>query len=119
VHLENEVPIQLEDRYVNPAVAPNYLSVDFTSTTPNEYLCQVAPISEVEHIVEAILPDRHTQKLLDIPAREPCLRLYRSTLSFGRKVTCVWLTHPGSHYRMVARFSPGRAGTARLLAGTP
>jgi GntR family histidine utilization transcriptional repressor len=107
VHLENDLPIQLEDRFVNPAIVPDYLSVDFSRTTPNEYLCRIAPISGVEHIIEAILPDRRTQELLDIAEDEPCLRLYRSTSSFGRKVTCAWLTHAGSQYRMVARFSPG------------
>jgi GntR family histidine utilization transcriptional repressor len=108
VHFENETPVQLEERYVNPDLASDYLSVDFQKTTPHEYLCQIAPISEVEHVVEAILPDSRTQKLLNVAAHEPCLRLYRSTWSFGRKVTCVWLMHPGKLYRMVARFSPHR-----------
>jgi len=35
VHCENEVPIQLEDRWVNPACAPAYLEQDFASITPN------------------------------------------------------------------------------------
>ena len=39
VHLENELPIQVEDRHVNPQVAPDYLSQDFTNQTPNAYLC--------------------------------------------------------------------------------
>lgn len=108
VHLENDTPVQLEDRFVNPTAAPDYIKVDFSRNTPHEYLCRIAPISDVEHIVEAILPDAWTQKLLAVAAREPCLRLYRSTQSFGRRVTCVWLTHPGSKYRMIARFSPGR-----------
>ncbi|HZB93673.1 MAG TPA: histidine utilization repressor [Stellaceae bacterium] len=108
VHCENGAPLQLEDRFVNPAAAPGYLGADFSRRTPNEYLSDFIPISEVEHVVEAILPDRRTQKLLGVPAQEPCLRLYRVTTSFGRKVTCVWLTHPGSKYRMVARFTPGR-----------
>src|SRR5262249_42192899 len=34
VHFENGVPLQCEDRYVNPAQAPDYLAVDFTVTTP-------------------------------------------------------------------------------------
>src|ERR1700760_4803161 len=34
VHYENEAPIQLEDRYVRPSLAPGYLEVDFTRTTP-------------------------------------------------------------------------------------
>ena len=117
VHLENGAPLQLEDRFVNPAAAPDYLTADFTRQTPNEYLSQFLPISEVEHVVEAILPDRRVQKLLGISAREPCLRLYRTTASFGRKVTCVELTHPGSKFRMVARFSPGRLRAAQQSAG--
>jgi GntR family transcriptional regulator, histidine utilization repressor len=108
VHCENGAPLQLEDRFVNPAAAPDYLAADFSRRTPNEYLSDFIPISEFEHVVEAILPDRRTQKLLGISAQEPCLRLYRTTTSFGRKVTCVWLTHPGTKYRMVARVSPGR-----------
>jgi GntR family histidine utilization transcriptional repressor len=38
VHFENDRPVQLEDRYVSPALAPGYLDVDFSRTTPYEYL---------------------------------------------------------------------------------
>jgi len=38
VHFENGVPLQCEDRYVNPACAPGYLAADFTRTTPTEVL---------------------------------------------------------------------------------
>ncbi len=34
VHYENDVPVQLEDRYVNAAVAPDYLKQDFSQLTP-------------------------------------------------------------------------------------
>jgi GntR family histidine utilization transcriptional repressor len=34
VHSENGVPIQYEDRYVNPAAAPDYLDTDFTQVSP-------------------------------------------------------------------------------------
>jgi GntR family histidine utilization transcriptional repressor len=110
VHYEDERPIQIEERFVNPAQAPEYLEVDFTRTTPNEYLVKIAPITEVEHMVEAILPDERTRNLLRVSAGEPCLRLYRRTWSLGRAVTYAWLTHPGTLYRMVARFAPGRNG---------
>ena len=36
VHKENEVPIQLSSRFINPEIAPDYLKQDFTATTPNE-----------------------------------------------------------------------------------
>jgi GntR family histidine utilization transcriptional repressor len=107
VHSENDRPIQAEERFVNPDYAPGYLSVDFTRTTPNEYLVAIAPITDAEHMIEAVLPDAPTQALLGIDALEPCLRLYRRTWSYGRIVTCAWLTHPGSLYRMAARFTPG------------
>src|SRR5690606_19090542 len=32
VHFENDIPLQVEDRYVNPAVAPDYLNMDFDKT---------------------------------------------------------------------------------------
>jgi GntR family histidine utilization transcriptional repressor len=108
VHYEDERPMQLEERFVNPRYAPDYLSVDFAQTTPNAYLVRIAPISDVEQAIEAVLPDKGAQRLLRVPASEPCLRLFRRTWSQGRIVTAAWLTHPGSLYRMVARFSPGR-----------
>ncbi len=35
VHYENHLPIQVEDRRVNPQVAPDYLTQDFATQTPN------------------------------------------------------------------------------------
>ena len=37
------MPLQVEDRYVNPTVVPGYLRNDFTRITPHEFLMQVAP----------------------------------------------------------------------------
>ena len=51
VHLENELPLQCEDRYVNPVAAPGYLSVDFTRTTPTHYLLEVAPLWQAQYSI--------------------------------------------------------------------
>src|ERR1700685_3670322 len=51
VHFENDRPIQLEDRYVLPKLAPDYLKVDFSLTTPYDYLIKGAPLQEAEHLV--------------------------------------------------------------------
>ncbi|MGO8536182.1 UTRA domain-containing protein, partial [Rhizobium ruizarguesonis] len=64
VHMENDWPIQVEERYVNPLVAPYYLSADFRSMTPHEYLTEVAPITALEHIVQAVKPDPAIRKYL-------------------------------------------------------
>lgn len=54
VHFENEIPVQIEDRCVNAAVVPDYLHQDYTVTTPHDYLSLIAPLTEGEHIVEAV-----------------------------------------------------------------
>jgi GntR family histidine utilization transcriptional repressor len=57
----------------------------------------------VEHAVEAILPDRRQQKLLDIAADEPCLLLTRRTWCLGQVVSRARLLHPGRRYRLAGR----------------
>lgn len=110
VHLESGVPIQLEDRFVNPKAAPVYLEQDFAAHTPNAYLMTVGPLERVEHTIEAVLPDAATCELLRIARSEPCLLLHRRTWSMGRVVSRAWLTHPGSRYRLGASFGRAVAG---------
>ena len=49
VHNENEQPLQVEERFVNPTLAPEYLDQNFELTTPHEYLSHVAPLTEARH----------------------------------------------------------------------
>nr|WP_295837167.1 histidine utilization repressor [uncultured Azospirillum sp.] len=104
VHSESDVPVQLEERWVNPAVAPDYLDQDFTRQTPGEYLIRLESSPQVEHVIEAVSPTAEIARLLDIPVTEPCLRVTRRTWVGGRVVTVAMLVHPGSRYRLGARF---------------
>ena len=104
VHFENAVPIQVEDRWVNPAVAPDYLSQDFSVMTPNEYLMQVAPLQGVNYGIEALSPPPAIARMLKIGVKEPCLVLSRSTLSGGQVATVVTMWHPGSRYQFAGKF---------------
>ncbi len=108
LHRDGTGPVQLEDRFVNPQVVPEYLDQDFTRQTPGRYLIETVPLSaiEAEHIIEAIRPDRETQRLLEIPADEPCLVLNRRTWTGSAAVTMVRLINPGSRYRIKGRFRP-------------
>ncbi len=112
VHCENEIPVQLEDRYVNPSQVPQYINQDFCRITPNAYLTEKAPLTEVEQIIEAILPDAMTQQLLSIGADQPCLLIHRRTWS-GPLVSSARLIHPGNRYRMGGRFVPDRKPISR------
>lgn len=106
VHRENGLPVQLEDRYVNPAVAPEFLAQDYNAIRPSEYLFNTVPLHEIEHVVDAGLATAVEAKLLEIAHQEPCLTLVRRTWSSGVAVTFSRFVHPGSRYRLGCRFSP-------------
>jgi GntR family histidine utilization transcriptional repressor len=106
VHHENGVPLQCEDRYVNPACAPDYLSVDFTQTTPTHYLLEVAPLWEAQYSIEASAPTAREAKLLGIGRADPCLIVVRRTVSRGVPITLARLVHPGSRYQIDGQFKP-------------
>jgi GntR family histidine utilization transcriptional repressor len=106
VHRENGAPIQCEDRYVNPVCAPEYLDVDFSQTTPTNYLLSVAPLSEAHYSIEASAPTAQEARLLGIGRNDPCLVVVRRTMSRGRPVTIARLVHPGSRYALEGRFQP-------------
>ncbi|HYL02733.1 MAG TPA: histidine utilization repressor [Steroidobacteraceae bacterium] len=106
VHFEDGVPLQLEDRYVNPQVAPGYLRNDFSRTTPHEFLIQVAPLQRAEHTVRALVPERRVRRLLKLEAGEACLLIRRRTFSRGRIASVAELYHPGSRYELAANCQP-------------
>jgi GntR family histidine utilization transcriptional repressor len=106
VHFENGLALLCEDRYVNPAVAPGYLRVDFTQTTPTQYLLSVAPMWEAQYSIEACKPSAEEARLLGIAPDEPCLVVVRRTESQGAPITLARLVHPGSRYTIEGSFKP-------------
>jgi len=105
VHLENGVPIQLEDRHVNPALAPDFMERDFTQVTPSHVLFEHAPLTEAEQVVEAVLADAEQARWLDVAEGSPLLMVSRRTVSQGTVASVARLYHPGSRYRLIGRFS--------------
>ncbi|MBL4822443.1 MAG: histidine utilization repressor [Colwellia sp.] len=100
LHFENDQPIQLEQRYVNAALVPEYLLQDFTTITPHEYLSAVAPLTEATHEIEAILATSDICQLLTIEQSAPCLQVKRRTWSSKGVVSFAILTAPGNKYRL-------------------
>jgi GntR family histidine utilization transcriptional repressor len=103
VHFEDELPIQQEERFVRPSFAPAYLDQDFTRQAPGNYLMSIAPPTELDHVVFAVLPDRRARKVLRIAASEPCLMLTRRTWVTGVPVTRSSFVYPGSRYSLGSR----------------
>ena len=109
LHYENDQPIQLEQRYVNASLVPEYLLQSFTELTPHEYLSSVAPLTEATHEIEAILASPEICQQLAISDKVPCLQVKRRTWSKQGVVSVAILTSPGDKYRLGSHLVFSRA----------
>ena len=105
LHAANGAPIELEERWVNPEIAPEMLSQNFTETTPTDYLLAVAPLLRAEHVVRAVAAEAGEQVLLHMAGGDPCLEINRRTWTGGRVASFARLLYPGDRYELTARFS--------------
>ena len=109
LHREDGIPVQLEDRFINPNAAPGFLADPGGAELPGAYLLARVALDDVEHRVEAAAADAATAALLAMRAGDPCLVLTRRTWSGPMVVTTVRCVHPGSRYRFSTRFKGSRA----------
>ncbi|MGI6853839.1 UTRA domain-containing protein [Mesorhizobium sp. 1B3] len=100
LHMEDGTPIQLEDRFVNAAMAPDYLKQDFTRITPHAYLLGATEVTFVDNTIRAIRPDEQARMLLQIDGNQPCLLLDRRTWCGDVPVTRSRFLYPGDRYRL-------------------
>lgn len=107
LHLADGLPLQLEDRFVNPTCAPNYLDIDFHQEIPHQYLMRTAPLQRTEHVIEAEAASKRLARVLEIQPGDPVLTLSRRTWSRGQVASYVRLTHPAGKYRFVGAFQVG------------
>ncbi len=113
VHYEDGMPIQIEDRYVVTDFAPEFLSQDFSETTPSAYLSDISPLQEAEHVVRAEIPAPEVRKHLQMSPEEPCLVVLRRTWGRGRPVTFGRLHHPGERFELTGHYTPPGRQSAR------
>jgi len=113
VHYEDGAPIQLEERFVEPSFAPALLAQDFTTITPSAYLSGIAPLTEAEQAVRAILPGPEVRRPLSMRTREACLLVVRRTWANGRPATYARLYHPGQRFELSGHFVPPGTRPAR------
>ncbi|HVW71123.1 MAG TPA: UTRA domain-containing protein [Steroidobacteraceae bacterium] len=119
VHHEDNTPVQLEERYVNPQFAPRYLEQDFHQGSTGKYLLSLGHPDEIDHVIYAIAPDKRTQKLLRIDEHEPCLLLSRR--AWGANNTPHSLsrfTYPGSRYSLGSRYRVTEEKDRRIFRAT-
>ena len=115
IHFENELPIQLEDRYVSVRFAPELLTTDFTAVTPSAYLSRISPLQEAEHVVRAAMPDETIREFLHMDKGDPCLVVTRRTWAHGGPVSFARLHHPGTRFELTGHYAP--PGTRKSAPG--
>ncbi len=105
IHYQDSIPIQLEERYVNPELVPEFMHQDFKLQTSTRYLMELFTPDKMEHRVQAIPSDEKTSNLLMLDHAEPCLKLSRRTWKNEQVVTYVAMIYPGNRYDLAAKYS--------------
>ncbi|WP_206485113.1 UTRA domain-containing protein [Thalassotalea sp. G2M2-11] len=103
LHLEDDRPFQLEERYVNTALAPNFINQDFSKLTCTEYLNSILPLTSAEISIEAIMPQGVLKHHLEMSDSVPCLKITRVTLSGEGTVSFANLYHPGNTFQLTGK----------------
>ncbi len=104
LHFDNNEPIQVEDRYVSPAAAPGYMSVNWAQETPSSYLLREVPLESVQFTIEACAAPEEIAHLLAMATGDPALVLHRRTTSRGCLASTVAMWHPASRYSFSGSF---------------
>jgi len=99
-HLRGEEPLLIEDRLIDPAVAPGAGDADFSRTTTYAFLTRAAPLHDIEHTVRAINAGPALARQLALPPGAACLEIRRRTWSAGRIASAARLTYAGERYEL-------------------
>lgn len=100
IHSENDIPVQWEERHVNPNLIPHYLEQDYCVKTSNAYLNEVAPLTEADHLIRAVAAEHEIAGKLQIEEGEPCLQITRVSRAKSGVVAYTQLIHPGKRFSL-------------------
>ncbi|MCC5995760.1 MAG: histidine utilization repressor [Oceanicaulis sp.] len=99
-HWRGETPLLIEDRLIDPDVAPGADTADFSRVTTYAFLMQAAPLQDVEHVVRAVNADAALARRLYLAPGAACLEIRRRTWSGGRIASVARLTYAGDRYEL-------------------
>lgn len=106
-HFSDGEPLQIEERVINLAAAPQAADEPFDEVPPGTWLVAHVPWTDAEHVISAEGASPETAALLDIPPATACLVVERRTWNDGLPITRARLVHPGDKRRLVGRFHSG------------
>lgn len=100
VHRENGTPVMLEDRYVNPAIAPDFLDQDFTQKSTDRYFRATFSLISHDHQILAVAPTPEAHHFLELDQPSPCMQINRRTWSGNKILSSVRLLFPSHRYQI-------------------
>lgn len=103
LHLADDRPYQVEDRWISLVGVPSARSETFMDVSPNEWLVKEVPFTDVEVTFSAQTASDEVANLMEQPPGAPVFVTERATWAEGIFITFARLHHPQS-YRMRARY---------------
>lgn len=97
VHLGDDQPFQVEDRWINPAAIPEVASVDFRQVNANEWLVRHAPYLHADLTFSAENANARDARLLATRQGHALLILQRTTWNDLGAITSVRLAFSPGH----------------------
>lgn len=99
VHYADDMPLQLEERWVDVGLVVDFLEQDFEQVNTSDFLISRVPLERGEYTISAQFAPLEVVTALKMSKDEPALLLNRLTVSQGRVVTVVNMWHAGSRYQ--------------------
>ena len=97
-------PLQLEERWVNAALAPAFEEIDLERGSPDDHLLRLLPKTRASHEVAAVVPKGKERRILALSPGEACLRLTSILMVEDEVLSVADLYTPGSRYVLPGRF---------------
>lgn len=118
LHSADDVPHQLERRWINLAAVPSARAEPFDEIGPNEWLVREKPLTDFEHVIGAENAGPAEAARLAIAVGDALLVVERRTWLGADTITYVRLLHAGASFRLCSHTAlpvmplrlPGKTG---------
>jgi GntR family transcriptional regulator, histidine utilization repressor len=100
LHKNQGHPVMLEDRYTNPALAPDFLTQDFTKISTDDYLFNACSLISHEHHISVPISTPEIHHYMELDGPTPCLQISRRSWSGNQILSATRLLYPGTAFQL-------------------
>lgn len=98
IHFGDDVPLQLERRWVDINIVPDFKDQNFNVISATDYLIKQVPLIRGRYWIEAVTMPTDIASALNTSSSQPALRLSRYTYSKESVLTFVEMWHDGGNF---------------------